>query len=445
MFIFINCYHLAVTNTDEISEDSPETTPTDHTSSFLAFVRVYSGTIHKGQTLYVLHPRYDPSDIKDQSILSTPPESLSSLPLNTNKFVVKSLYLLMGRDVMEVESVAPGNVLAIGGLSEIVVKSATVSNTLACPAFCSLNFAASPIVHVAIEPIHFSDMPALVQGMKLLNQADPCVKLTVQETGEHVLSTAGEVHLQRCLDDLRNTFAKVEFKVSPPIIPFRETIIIPPKTDMVNEIISSENEVKVITNPHLVKDPDDCTTPPTNNKGLVTVYTPNKSCKLQLLARPLPSNIVKLLEDNTHILKAMNLLNNGETAISEFNEDTLLKLRQFRADLEQAFSEDYNWNDAVDHIWAFGPRNTGPNILLNGIEDYPRPSLWTVLDPHLILESQHVIRDYDNSIVSGFQLAALAGPLCEEPMHGVCLVLVDWTITTPTSFVEGGKLTLLFY
>lgn len=47
------------------------------------------------------------------------------------------------------------------------------------------------------------EMPQLVKGMKLLNQADPCVQVLIQETGEHVLITAGEVHLQRCLDDLK--------------------------------------------------------------------------------------------------------------------------------------------------------------------------------------------------------------------------------------------------
>lgn len=47
-------------------------------------------------------------------------------------------------------------------------------------------------------------MPKLVRGMRLLNQADPCAEVLIQETGEHVLVTAGEVHLQRCLDDLRD-------------------------------------------------------------------------------------------------------------------------------------------------------------------------------------------------------------------------------------------------
>lgn len=36
-------------------------------------------------------------------------------------------------------------------------------------------------------------------------------------------------------------------------------------------------------------------------------------------------------------------------------------------------------------------------------------------------------RDYDNSMISGFQLATLAGPLCEEPLMGVCFVIENWT------------------
>ena len=32
----------------------------------------------------------------------------------------------------------------------------------------------------------------------------------------------------------------------------------------------------------------------------------------------------------------------------------------------------------------------------------------------------------DNSIVSGFQLATIAGPMCEEPMMGVCFVVENW-------------------
>lgn len=39
-------------------------------------------------------------------------------------------------------------------------------------------------------------MSKLVEGLRLLNQADPCVETLVQETGEHVILTAGELHLE---------------------------------------------------------------------------------------------------------------------------------------------------------------------------------------------------------------------------------------------------------
>ena len=47
------------------------------------------------------------------------------------------------------------------------------------------------------------DMVKLIRGLKLLNQADAAVQVLIQESGEHVIVTAGEVHLQRCLDDLK--------------------------------------------------------------------------------------------------------------------------------------------------------------------------------------------------------------------------------------------------
>lgn len=36
------------------------------------------------------------------------------------------------------------------------------------------------------------------------------------------------------------------------------------------------------------------------------------------------------------------------------------------------------------------------------------------------------IRQYDSSIIAGFQMATQAGPLCEEPMHGVCFIIEEW-------------------
>jgi ribosome assembly protein 1 len=63
------------------------------------------------------------------------------------------------------------------------------------------------------------------------------------DRGEHVLVTAGEVHLARCLRDLKETYAGIEVVASEPVVPFRETIVKPPETDMVNEELNEENKL----------------------------------------------------------------------------------------------------------------------------------------------------------------------------------------------------------
>jgi len=77
---------------------------------------------------------------------------------------------------------------------------------------------------VALEPVNPSQLPILRQGLKLLNQVDPAIEVVVQPTGEHVIIAAGELHLQRCLTDLKERFAPIELDVSKPIVGFRESI-----------------------------------------------------------------------------------------------------------------------------------------------------------------------------------------------------------------------------
>ena len=412
--------------------DAPLTDQDEEGVIFLAFARVYSGTVRKGAQLFVLQPRYDPREANLDQTPSSPSSSPLPLPSHVSHCTVEELYILMGRGVMAVDEVPAGSVLGIAGLEHAIIKSATVSNTLACPAFRPMSFAAAPIVRVAVEPMHVTDMPALVSGMKLLNQADPSVEIYVQESGEHILSTAGEVHLQKCLNDLKNQYAKVKLNVSAPIIPFRETVIVPPKIDMVNEAISAENESLVAKE--------------TNH--VITMTTANKACSFQLEAFPLPSQVTALLEKNTNILKSLNLLNSG-TAKEEIklNQKTLEALRDLKTNLQSAFSinppsTEFPWEQAVNLIWSFGPRNSGPNILLNGIDGYERVSVWsTALEQ--AGQARPTLRDYDNSIVSGFQLASLSGPLCEEPMMGVGFILRQWNYTTATgSASQTGQTTI---
>ena len=50
---------------------------------------------------------------------------------------------------------------------------------------------ASPIVRVAVEPARPTEMAQLEEGLRLLNQADPFVEVSMQDSGEHVIGAAG--------------------------------------------------------------------------------------------------------------------------------------------------------------------------------------------------------------------------------------------------------------
>lgn len=62
------------------------------------------------------------------------------------------------------------------------------------------------LVKVAIEPALLAQQDMLVAGLKKLNRADPSVEYYVTKQGEHILSTCGEVHLEKCLKDLKDDY-----------------------------------------------------------------------------------------------------------------------------------------------------------------------------------------------------------------------------------------------
>ena len=180
--------------------------PDDKSTIFMGFGRVYSGVLRRGDTIYVVNDAYDPS---------APEEGACQ------EIVVEDLFLMMGQGMFKVNQVPAGNILAIGGLDKYVLKSATLSSTRICAPFGNMMFQVAPIVKVAVEPENVANMPALAEGLRLLNRSDAFVEVSVMETGEHVIAAAGEVHLERCIADLRERFAKVELKVSPPLVSFR--------------------------------------------------------------------------------------------------------------------------------------------------------------------------------------------------------------------------------
>ena len=68
-----------------------------------------------------------------------------------------------------------------------------------------------------------------------------------------------------------------------------------------------------------------------------------------------------------------------------------------------------------------GPNGCGPNILVNEIASYQeRSNYWS--------EAKENLKQLDQQLLSGFQLATQSGPLCEEPMAGVGFRLLEWEV-----------------
>ena len=202
-------------------------------------------------------------------------------------------------------------------------------------------------------------------------------------SGEHVIVGAGEVHLQRCIDDLEQRFAGIKLNVSAPIVPFRETIVPPPTVDRVNEAIVSETSTVQTKQIDTEEGGEGNKTTLDKDKGLIEIKTANRMCTLHIRAIPLPAEVTRLIESKSDLIKVLVTVSSASTVnerrqlASEVNVSTREALKTFYQELCAAFEEAGNsWHGAADDIWAFGPRRIGSNVLLNRVPGYKRPSMW---------------------------------------------------------------------
>lgn len=448
--------------------------------------------MRRGQSIFILGARYDPR-------LPPGPQRAAQQLVEV---IVEGVYLLMGRDLVPVEEAPAGSIVGITGLGTHVLKTATLSTTLACPAMSGLVMDARPIVRVALETERIADMPALEAGMRLLGQADPCVEVLLQETGEHVLVAAGEVHVERCLTDLRESFAPgISISVSEPIVPFRETVIEPPRSDVRNELIGAENET-VNKASHYLLDGLEVT----SDKVAHVTTQPNRRWTLRVRAEPLPASVTALLQKNEAVLRALQqevtarrdaterrrrfksgsksecepedfILGEGSASAEPAGLESTTQpaldadeagakdasadrvAAQLYSDLKAAFSAaGPGWEGTVDRIWSFGPRHVGANMLVHHLHGFPVQGFFapfsTARQPNdgdglpsqgsqegsdsVVEEKDHTVlgpaavrelRRSVNSVEVGFQVLTQGGPLCEEPLQGVCFHLLGIDIT----------------
>jgi len=163
----------------------------------LTYLRVYSGTLDKGDTV-----------------------------INTTKGSRRErlgrLLLMHANHREDLDTIRTGDIVAAVGLKQVTTGD-TLSDPGAPIQLETLTFP-EPVIHVAVEPKTKADQEKLGKALFALSEEDPTFRVrTDQETGQTVISGMGELHLEVLVDRMLREFS-VDANVGKPQVAYRETI-----------------------------------------------------------------------------------------------------------------------------------------------------------------------------------------------------------------------------
>ena len=185
--------------------------PTPDKGRFYAFGRVFSGTIKSGHKVRIMGPNYEHGKKEDLFVKN-----------------IQRTVIMMGRRTEPVDSVPSGNTVAIVGIDSVLVKNGTLADEEAedTHPIVSMKFSVSAVVRVAVKPAQANDITKLAEGLKRLSKSDPLIQISMDEnTKEHIVAGAGELHLEICMKDLQEDFmGGAKLIISPPVVSYRETV-----------------------------------------------------------------------------------------------------------------------------------------------------------------------------------------------------------------------------
>ncbi|PTD01519.1 Pre-mRNA-splicing factor cwf10 [Fusarium culmorum] len=269
------------------------------------------------------------------------------------------------------DGVPAGNLVLLSGVDNSIVKSATIlppklEDDEDAYIFKPITHFTESVLKVAAEPINPSELPKMLDGLRRIQKSYPLIKTKVEESGEHVVLGTGELYMDCVLHDLRRLYADMDIKISDPVTRFCETVV-----------ETSATKCYAIT--------------------------PNKKNKITMVAEQLEKGISNDIESG-----AVNI------------RDPIRKTAKF-------FEEKHGWDKlAARSIWAFGPEETGPNILQDD-------TLPTEVDKKTL----NAVRE---SIRQGFSWATREGPLCEEPIRNTKFKVTDVLLANEAIFRGGGQI-----
>ncbi|HYG56317.1 MAG TPA: elongation factor G [Burkholderiales bacterium] len=134
------------------------------------------------------------------------------------------LYMLKGKQQMEVHEALPGDICAIAKIDEvqfdhILHDSASDAHVHARPLELP-----SPVFGLALQPRKRGDEQKVSDVLHKVIAEDPCLRMEHNAQGnEMVLRGLGEMHLKSVLEKIHTQY-KLELDTRPPSIPYRETI-----------------------------------------------------------------------------------------------------------------------------------------------------------------------------------------------------------------------------
>jgi elongation factor 2 len=161
----------------------------------IATGRLFSGTIRKGQELYVSG--------------------------TAGKNRVQSVGIFMGGEREELDRGVPaGNIAAVTGLRDAIAGS-TVSSVEMTP-FESIEHISEPVITKSVEAKSMDDLPKLIETLRQVSKEDPTIRIEINEdTGEHLISGQGELHLEVITQRIERNQG-IPVTTGEPIVVYRE-------------------------------------------------------------------------------------------------------------------------------------------------------------------------------------------------------------------------------
>ncbi len=168
----------------------------DPHSGEIAIGRVFSGTVRKGTMIYI-------TGVPDQQR-------------------VQQVSLFMGPERVQVDAISAGNIAGIVGLKNVSIGDTASENKI--EPFENIRHYSQPVVTKAIEAKDTRDLMKLIEALRELSKEDQTILVELnQETGEHLVSGMGELHLEIIETKIKDDY-KIPITTSEPIVVYRETI-----------------------------------------------------------------------------------------------------------------------------------------------------------------------------------------------------------------------------